>query len=301
MESLISIITPVYNTEKYLPECIQSVFNQSYKNWELLLIDDGSQDGAGAICDEYAARDSRIKVFHKENGGVSSARNVGLDNAKGEWITFLDSDDMFEPQYLEKCLFYAKKYNVDVVKFYFSGTYFSNHTIDRTEEFSLLTINDYLKKNYSVSSIGLYKKSIISSLRFNEKMKYAEDQLFNYELIQRAGHCGFINEALYYYRANEMSATKTVDGISRLKSCKYLYGFAIVNPIFKERINKTIVALIVESCSDYRVPFKDICAAVKSYNIHCPSNVPRTIKTFCYLQKVSVYLAAALCRLRSKF
>lgn len=301
METLISIITPVYNTEKYLPECIQSVFNQTYTNWELLLIDDGSPDGSGAICDEYAARDNRVKVFHKENGGVSSARNVGLDNARGEWITFLDSDDMFEPQYLEKCLFYAKKYNIDIIKFYFSGTYFSNLTIDRQEEFSLLSINDYLKINLNLGSIGLYKKNIVSVLRFNEKMKYAEDQLFNYELIQRAGNCGLINMPLYFYRANETSATKTVDGLSRLKSCKYLYDFAIDNPNFKERINKTIVSLIVESCSDDRVPLKDICSAVKNYNIHCPSNVSKTIKTFCYIQKVSVSLATILCRFRSKF
>lgn len=240
-------------------------------------------------------------MFHKENGGVSSARNVGLDNAKGEWITFLDSDDMFESECLSKCLFYARKYELNVIKYYLSGTYLKNQSFNDGQAFNTLTTEEYLEKDCNIGIPGFYWRTFVGELRFNVQMKYAEDQLFVYSLINQAGHCGFINEALYYYRANEMSATKAVDGISRLKSCKYLYDFAIVNPIFKERINKTIVALIVESCSDYRVPFKDICAAVKSYNIQCPNNVSRTIKTFCYLQKVSVYLAAALCRLRGKF
>ena len=92
----ISVNIPVYNTEKYLHRCIDSVLAQTYQDLELLLIDDGSKDSSGAICDEYAAQDARVKVFHKENGGVSSARNVGLDHAQGEWITFVDSDDYIE-------------------------------------------------------------------------------------------------------------------------------------------------------------------------------------------------------------
>ena len=91
-----SVIVPVYNTEKYLHRCIDSVLAQTYQDFELLLIDDGSQDSSGAICDEYAARDSRVKVFHKENGGVSSVWNVGLDHARCEWITFVNSDDYIE-------------------------------------------------------------------------------------------------------------------------------------------------------------------------------------------------------------
>lgn len=90
---LISIIVPVYNSEKTLNRCIDSILSQTFHDWELLLIDDGSTDCSGEICDEYAIKDKRVKVFHKGNGGVSSARNVGLNNAKGEWITFIDSDD----------------------------------------------------------------------------------------------------------------------------------------------------------------------------------------------------------------
>ncbi len=92
----VSVIVPVYKVEKYLPECIESILAQTFTDFELILVDDGSPDNSGKICDDYAARDSRIRVFHKENGGVSSARNLGLDNARGEWVTFVDSDDWLE-------------------------------------------------------------------------------------------------------------------------------------------------------------------------------------------------------------
>lgn len=90
---LVSIIVPIYNAEKTLRRCIDSILSQTFSDWELLMIDDGSTDQSGTICDQYAIKDKRIKVFHKKNGGVSSARNLGLDNARGEWITFVDADD----------------------------------------------------------------------------------------------------------------------------------------------------------------------------------------------------------------
>ena len=96
----ISVIVPVYKAEKYLQKCVDSILGQTFRDFELLLIDDGSPDGSGAICDEYAKKDSRVRVFHKENGGVSSARNKGIDEAKGEWISFLDADDYWTESHL---------------------------------------------------------------------------------------------------------------------------------------------------------------------------------------------------------
>ena len=110
----ISVIVPVYNTEKYLHRCIDSILSQTFTDFELLLIDDGSKDSSGVICDEYAAKDSRVRVFHKENGGVSSARNLGLDNAKGDRITFVDADDWVENKYIEN-LFEKSLGDVDLV------------------------------------------------------------------------------------------------------------------------------------------------------------------------------------------
>ena len=97
----ISVIVPVYNTELYLHRCIDSILSQTFTDFELLLINDGSTDRSGEICDEYAGKDKRVRVFHKENGGVSSARNIGLDEARGEWIAFVDSDDWVSPKLLE--------------------------------------------------------------------------------------------------------------------------------------------------------------------------------------------------------
>ena len=97
----VSVIVPVYRAEKYIKECIESIINQTFEDFELLLVDDGSPDNSGAICDEYALKDSRIRVFHKENGGVSSARNEGIYKSNGEWLCFVDSDDIIEQTYLK--------------------------------------------------------------------------------------------------------------------------------------------------------------------------------------------------------
>ena len=111
---LISVIVPVYNVEQYLKTCVDSVLNQSYKNWELILVDDGSPDNCPQICDIYVAKDDRVKVIHKENGGASSARNAALDIATGEYITFLDSDDFWHNDYLSTMIELCMQYNADI-------------------------------------------------------------------------------------------------------------------------------------------------------------------------------------------
>lgn len=113
-EPLISVIVPVYNVEKYLDKCVDSIVNQTYKNLEIILVDDGSPDNCPKMCDNWAKKDKRIKVIHKENGGVSSARNVGIDNAKGEYIGFVDSDDWTEKKYIQKLYEVLIQENADI-------------------------------------------------------------------------------------------------------------------------------------------------------------------------------------------
>ena len=125
---MVSCIIPVYNTEKYLPRCIESVLAQTFVDWEMLLIDDGSTDASGSICDEYAAKDERIRVFHKENGGISSARNVGLNYAQGEWIFFVDSDDSLPKTSLESLLSRSSDANIIAGGFFFF--FFKDKTTD---------------------------------------------------------------------------------------------------------------------------------------------------------------------------
>ena len=117
---MVSCIIPVYNTQKYLHRCIESVLAQTFTDWEMLLIDDGSTDASGSICDEYAVKDKRIRVFHKENGGISSARNVGLNYAQGEWIFFVDSDDSLPKTSLESLLSRSSDANIIAGGFFFS-------------------------------------------------------------------------------------------------------------------------------------------------------------------------------------
>lgn len=112
---LLSVIVPVYNVEQYLPRCVDSILAQTYPNLEIILVDDGAQDASGKICDDYAARDPRIRVIHKENGGLSSARNAGLDAARGEYLAFVDSDDWIEPDAYEAMLALARKYGEKLV------------------------------------------------------------------------------------------------------------------------------------------------------------------------------------------
>ena len=123
MNPLISLVIPVYNVEKYLDKCMESVLAQTYDNYEVILVDDGSTDNSGKMCDEYAERDSRVTVYHQKNSGVSVARNVGIENAKGEFISFIDSDDWVDESYLEKLVNAQIKYNADLTICEYTNVY----------------------------------------------------------------------------------------------------------------------------------------------------------------------------------
>ncbi|MGN1221356.1 MAG: glycosyltransferase family 2 protein [Candidatus Cryptobacteroides sp.] len=175
----ISVIVPVYNSEPTIRRCVDSVLAQTFTDFECLLIDDGSKDKSGEICDEYATRDSRIRVFHKENGGVSSARNVGLDNADGEWIAFVDSDDWVGEKYLEPFLYHS---DADIVVM---AGYF-NCLPDNIEEISLpgllscRTVEDVIARYLDNPIIKtpwakLFKHKFLIDIRFNEKLRIGED------------------------------------------------------------------------------------------------------------------------------
>ena len=118
--SKVSIIVPVYKAEQYLHRCVDSILSQSFTDWELILVDDGSPDRSGAICDEYAQKDARIRAIHKENGGVSSARNVALGRMTGKWLTFVDSDDCLYPNALQRWGEVAEQNNLDLIQCHFN-------------------------------------------------------------------------------------------------------------------------------------------------------------------------------------
>lgn len=178
----ISIIVPVYNAEKYLQRCIESILAQTFRDFELLLIDDGSKDNSGYICDEYAGKDERVKVWHKENGGVSAARNVGLDNAKSEWVTFSDSDDWVEEDWLVTFSENMKGYDAVVTGFNFVTSETIKPFVMDCHSDNPARVADYLNKerNYGFLWCKCFKRSLIEcqKLRFNEKLSFLEDEDF---------------------------------------------------------------------------------------------------------------------------
>lgn len=204
MNPLISIIVPVYKSEEYLKQCIESIQAQTFEDWECILVDDGSPDKSGSICDEYAKKDSRIHVIHKENGGVSSARNIGISYAKGEWIYFIDSDDTLYPNALS--LFDIMTGNsVDAIM---AGYTVAPEFYDRiilkhvNSKFCVMSIRDALMEMYKPTDFAyqgyiwckLFKKSIIeeNTLKFNEAIYFNEDRLFIVEYL-----CKCINPIAY--------------------------------------------------------------------------------------------------------
>ena len=215
MDKLISIIVPVYKAEKYLRRCVNSILAQTYQNIEVLLIDDGSPDNSGSICDEYAEKDSRVRVFHKSNSGVSSARNLGLKEAKGQYIGFVDSDDYVLPKMYETLTDLIQSQGADIAicgyqKELENGTFepYWKEKISCAFNKEQMIPNLLTNKYYTCSVWSmLFSKSVIRSVSFDESRKHNEDLLFIYEAMKRADKSGFTSEVCYCYCTNEGSAT----------------------------------------------------------------------------------------------
>ncbi len=208
-DNLISVIIPVYNTQQYLKQCIDSVINQTYKNLEIILVDDGSTDDSPKICDEYTLKDNRIKVIHKQNGGVSSARNAGLKIAKGDYIGFVDSDDFIAPDMYETLCRELISTNTDLVicNWYIECDKWIENTVFPKEK--VLTIQEAVKYLYRSSSVctRLFKKNTIENIFFNEKIGFGEDRLFYLEVYNKINKISCCPSAKYYYRKNLNSTT----------------------------------------------------------------------------------------------
>ena len=220
---MISIIVPVYNTERYLPACIDSVRNQTYTDWELLLVDDGSSDSSGRICDQYAELDPRIRVVHKSNNGVSAARNTGIDAAKGEYLVFLDSDDEFAPDCIELLAEPLKKRDYDFVigqvVIVGSDNYYPSLKLeDGAIEDNATILYHYAREAFymmpwnKLCRVELIKQS---NLYFKEGI-HAEDDLWSFELVLAAHSMYAVNAAHYYYKINKNSYSERVQGRARI-------------------------------------------------------------------------------------
>lgn len=207
MENKVSIIIPVYNTEYYLARCVNSVLNQTEKNIEIILVDDGSKDGSPALCDDLSKKDARIKVIHKRNGGLSSARNAGLDVATGDYVTFVDSDDWIAKDTLEYGLNLIQKHNVDAIEYEYVYVASDSDPIKSKEEkievfhekeiLQFYMQSTTVRGNYSVC-ICIFNKQVLEGVRFRVGT-IAEDIEFKYRAYSNCKTLVHSNQTKYFY------------------------------------------------------------------------------------------------------
>lgn len=213
----ISVIVPVYNVEKYLEECVESVLSQTFTDYELLLIDDGSTDSSGDLCDQIAKRDTRVRVFHKSNGGLSSARNKGMDEAEGDWIVFLDSDDKWaDKDGLGRLYDYATRNNLDALRFEYQSmnddmTVRLPQKVTDKQMCCNKVLSNFELVKYGIagewfSVLFLLRREFVDVQRYNTNLSFLEDMDFYCRLF--ATHecrCGYVADAFYLYRKREGS------------------------------------------------------------------------------------------------
>lgn len=274
---LVSIIIPVYNVEKYLPKCIDSILNQTYQNIEIVLVNDGSNDSSRQICDEYAVIDSRILVIHKDNGGVSSARNRGLDIATGEWVLFVDADDILPNDALDYYAEVVSKNDVDMVL----GSYVKCNEVGKIiksnqKQFQKqLSMLDCLKLFYKSDIFQGYvwnrlmKLSIIKEnhLRYNESIYFKEDGLFAVQyMVCCSRPCYYSSKVVYHYFIHESSSMKIYNSIF---SYKYLTNLdariLCLKSIEKKYKNASLIFLAKYSVLHF---YHNIKIRMRENNIH---------------------------------
>ncbi len=242
---LISIVIPIYNSENQLEQCIDSLLNQAYQNLEIILVDDGSKDSSWDKCERYAQKDSRIKAVHKENGGVSSARNLGIQYATGEYLGFLDSDDYVSPDlYADLVDILNSNPGLDGIRYQFRNVYGSElRESSSSKNLGAITLDSKLKamqlilvdKEFPSVAIFLFKRQKIRHT-FNEDVKTAEDYLFMMHYIMHAEKVFITNKVYYYYVYNQNSITRA--SITPERALSYLKSQLFVCRVADKYISK---------------------------------------------------------------
>lgn len=246
----LSIIIPVYNVEKYLSKCLESIVNQTYNNLDIIIIDDGSTDSSGKICDEYSKIDKRIKIFHQTNQGVSAARNKGIDLATGEYLTFIDSDDWIEKDYFEKAVEYLNKFNpVVMINNYLKIDKDENiiNYFDKNNKILKLSQRDALIEMIKGDYYGwepvatFYKSELCKLVKFNLNIRFAEDLLFKYSFLKKCNtDVVFIPLYKYYYVYRDESACNSYNLSKKIDALKVLRLIMIME-IHREPIIRNLL------------------------------------------------------------
>lgn len=296
----VSIIVPVYKAEAYLHYCVDSLLGQTFRDIEVLLVDDGSPDQSGAICDQYACEDDRVRVFHIENGGVSRARNYALRHVRGRYIAFCDSDDAFRLNTIEVCMKYVREYGLDFFQFNFSPT---EQPENRNLEVHCgLSPFEYIGgRHYMLGVWGSFiKREAVDGLYFDETMRYAEDQLFLFRAMVRCSKLGSTNQDLYFYRQNEGSAMHNLSAAELLHSCDPLIQAMDGNELFARQFCKTIYSHLYFAAIERGVNRKRFVEIARKVGYRYLNDSPRSIIFFMWLLRINVGLAILSARICEK-
>lgn len=284
MSTKVSIIIPVYNAEKQLERCIESVLKQDYTDFELLLINDGSSDKSGDICERYATSDARIRVVHKENTGVSDSRNLGISMAKGEFLQFLDSDDWITPEATGLLIRGAEKFNCEMViaEFYRvvgerlarKGDIQEDIVMDR-EEFAVHMMNNPADFYYGVLWNKLYRRDIIvdNALRMDKEISWCEDFIFNMQYIRYVKKVYALQVPIYYYVRTKgslvsqgMSISKTIQMKRTVFKCYKEFYKEVFNEEDYEKCKLRVYRFLIDVAGDDRVPLGVFPSSLKLGN-----------------------------------
>lgn len=301
---MISVIVPVYNTERTINQCVDSILSQKYKDFELLLINDGSKDRSGEICDEYALKDNRVRVFHQINKGASAARNVGLDNMRGEFVTFCDSDDWVEDTWLSD---YMDNYNGEDVLFQnaiwhrkWENDFYRNVILEKNTTSKEKILNLYCRNTLGYVWSALFKSDIILnySIRFNTNYVFREDMNFSLQYLKYISYINILPVRNYHYNlpANARGYTnisfnnldtlieenKLISKLIELNTINVYIISNITYPLIimhlislSEKKNKTKIELYVEKIKQLPVSQKSLTLKYKI--IHYIIKLPKCI------------------------
>lgn len=256
-KELISIIIPVYGVEKYLGQCLETILSQSYENIEAIVIDDESPDNSGIIADQYAGKDSRVRVKHIKNRGAAGARNVGLDMASGEYIAFVDSDDWLEPNYLETLIRTIKETNSDIAQCQFYDEYVdfsSEHTFISKQ--SILTDEEFVEDMLThwediLIWNKLFKREVLENIRFVEG-RCIDDEFYTYKVIMNSKKIAMLTDYLYHYRSRRSSVMGNIEKLNqrckdRIDCVTERYGILAENyPALKPKLLRHKVDLYLQ-------------------------------------------------------
>ena len=296
---MISIIIPIYNVEKYLEKCLDSILNQTYKNLEIILIDDGSTDNSPNICNSYCEKDKRIKIIHKNNEGVSSARNKGIELSKGKYIVFIDSDDYVSNEHIEVLYDCIISNNVDLVISNLIDISEDGIILNNEEKESFLMNKDQCLKEllsednfYHLCCGNIYRKDLLEKIRFNCKYRIAEDLDFLYRYIKQISSAYFLSKNTYYYLKREGSATNSIYSEKwndELKICNFIISEMVeLENNFHKYAKRKYIRLNINQA--YRFKLNKNQTKILKNNIKIYKNEMFNSKLFDNKEKLKIFL-----------